>query len=206
MEVVASDKSQPALTGQATGTSSRRSRESLGRTDWVEAALAAIAQGGLGAVSVERLAKELGATKGSFYWHFEDRSDLIRSALAEWEKRDTDAVIERASSIEDPRKRLQSLFRLVFDEGARVQIDTSLLADADHPDVAAVLERVTAKRLRYIDEIFQAMGAKAGSDRAMLAYTAFIGLAHLRRTADRLTPQGRSSSTYITNITTWLID
>lgn len=157
-------------------------------------------------MSVERLAKELGATKGSFYWHFTDRSDLIRSVLAEWEARDTDAVIERASSIEDPRERLESLFRLVFDESARVQVDTSLLADADDPIVAAALERVAAKRLGYIDELFQAMGSKAGSDRAVLAYTAFIGLAHLRRTADKLAPQGRRSSSYIGNITTWLTE
>ena len=197
---------RPTLDRRGTGKSAQETRASLCRVDWIEAALAAIAQGGIGAVSVERLAKELGATKGSFYWHFEDRSDLIRSALAEWESRDTDAVIERASRVEDPRERLQSLFRLVFDESARVQIDTSLLADADNPDVAAALERVAAKRLRYIDELFQAMGSKAGSDRAMLAYTAFIGLAHLRRTADKLTPQGRSSSRYITNITTWLIE
>lgn len=144
--------------------------------------------------------------QGSFYWHFEDRSDLVRSALAEWEARDTDAVIERASAIEDPRERLRSLFRLVFDERARVQIDASLLADADNPDVADALERVATKRLRYIDEIFQEVGSKAGSDRAMLAYTAFIGLAHLRRTADTLTPKGRHSSSYIANITTWLIE
>jgi AcrR family transcriptional regulator len=181
-------------------------RESLSRDAWVEAALAAIAGGGLAAVSVERLAKQLGATKGSFYWHFKDRSDLVQAALARWEVRDTDAVIERASAIEDPRERLRSLFRLVFDEGARVQIDNTLLADADDPIVAAALERVTAKRLRYIDELFQAMGSRTGSDRAMLAYTAFIGLAQLRRTAFDLTPQGQRSASYIANITKWLID
>ena len=181
-------------------------RESLSRDAWVEAALAAIAGGGLAAVSVERLAKQLGATKGSFYWHFKDRSDLIQAALARWEVRDTDGVIERVSVIEDPRERLRSLFRLVFDEGARVQIDNTLLADADDPIVAAALERVTAKRLRYIDELFQAMGSRAGSDRAMLAYTAFIGLAQLRRTAFDLTPQGQRSASYIANITKWLID
>lgn len=206
MDVARDPVAPPAPDKRRSGKSTERARASLGRSDWVDAALAAIAQGGLGAVSVERLAKQLGATKGSFYWHFEDRSDLIRSALAEWESRDTDAVIEHASRVEDPRERLQSLFRLVFDESARVQIDLSLLADADDPDVAAALERVAAKRLRYIDELFQAMGSKAGSDRALLAYTAFIGLAHLRRTADELTPRGRSSSRYITNITTWLIE
>ena len=180
----------------------------LTRDDWVEAALTAIAGGGLGALSVERLAKQLGATKGSFYWHFKDRSDLIEAALAEWEVRDTDQVIARASEIEDPRQRLRSLFKLVFalNAGTSVQLDTTLLADSDDPIVASALKRVAAKRLGYIDSIFQEMGAKAGSDRALLTYTAFVGLSQLRRTVPELTPQGRRSSTYIANISQWLID
>ena len=56
---------------------------------WVEAALAAIADGGLAAVSVERLARSLDATKGSFYWHFENRDALVSAALAAWEEGET---------------------------------------------------------------------------------------------------------------------
>ncbi len=62
--------------GVATGR-----RESLTAADWTEAALVALARGGLAAVGVEPLAKELGATKGSFYWHFADRNELIVSTL-----------------------------------------------------------------------------------------------------------------------------
>lgn len=180
----------------------------LGRDDWVEGALTAIAAGGLAALSVERLAKQLGATKGSFYWHFEDRADLIRAALAEWELRDTDRVIERASEIADPRERLRSLFKLVFATPAdgSGQLDTTLLADSGDPVVAAALERVATKRLRSIESIFRAMGSKSASDRALLAYTAFVGLEQLRRTAPDLTPGGRRSAAYIANISTWLID
>ena len=64
--------------------------ERLGHPDWVDAALRALTVGWLGSLSVERLATELGATKGSFYWHFKNRSALVDAALAEWERRDTE--------------------------------------------------------------------------------------------------------------------
>src|SRR5215211_1580023 len=70
--------------------------------DWTKAALAAIAEKGVANVSIERLARELGATKGSFYWHFKDRPALIAAALDRWERDYTDRIIERLSEIDDP--------------------------------------------------------------------------------------------------------
>ncbi len=48
-------------------------RRRLSRQDWIDATLRELASVGVRGVSVERLAKDLGATKGSFYWHFKDR-------------------------------------------------------------------------------------------------------------------------------------
>src|SRR5215203_1169543 len=76
-------------------------RESLTAQDWTQAALEALARGGLAAVAVEPIAKSLGTTKGSFYWHFRDRNALVESALALWEQRDTDRVIEAIDETQD---------------------------------------------------------------------------------------------------------
>ena len=62
------------------------SKDRLGPEDWTKVALAAIAEQGAANVSIERLARELGATKGSFYWHFKDRPALIAAALDRWER------------------------------------------------------------------------------------------------------------------------
>ena len=62
--------------------------------DWAAAALTALADGGLAAVRVEALAPGLGASKGSFYWHFADRAALVDAALALWEERDTDTFVD----------------------------------------------------------------------------------------------------------------
>ena len=163
MESPTNDFERPASSARADNTPGRSSSQRLGRPDWVDAALRQLAVGGLGSLSIERIATELGATKGSFYWHFTNRSALIDAALAEWERRDTDQLIERASEIDDPRERLRWLFRVVFSDAAGVGIDTALLADAQDPAVAAALARVATKRLSYIEAQYKQMGTKAAA-------------------------------------------
>jgi AcrR family transcriptional regulator len=66
----------------------------LTRADWAEAALRALVRDGLKGVAVEPLARELGTTKGSFYWHFADRAALIEATLEHWEHRATTEMLE----------------------------------------------------------------------------------------------------------------
>ena len=75
-------------------------KSSLSREAWGEAALEALAAGGLEAVAVEPLARRLGVTKGSFYWHFPSREALLREALALWEKATALAASAAALSLE----------------------------------------------------------------------------------------------------------
>src|SRR5918998_6119560 len=87
----------------------------LSRKDWIEAALAAIAEGGVAAVAVEPLAARLGATKGSFYWHFANRDALLQAALAQWEEQTTTVVIsEIKSGPDEPIDRLRRLVSRVI--------------------------------------------------------------------------------------------
>ena len=39
---------------------------------------------GIQGVRIEKIARELGVTKGSFYWHFNDLGDLQQSILEFW--------------------------------------------------------------------------------------------------------------------------
>jgi AcrR family transcriptional regulator len=179
--------------------------ERLAPEHWVEAALAAIAAGGVASVSVERLAIGLGATKGSFYWHFKDRPALIDAALAEWEVRYTDRVIERLEGFDEPRVQFQQLLRSAFTDNIGVRIDATLLADATDPAVGAALERVAEKRLTFVKALFDHLGADDSADRALLAFSAYLGLAQLRRTAPALTPNSRRVKAYIDHATGWLL-
>ena len=75
-----------------------RSRQ-LTASDWIRAATEVLVSDGVAAVAVEPIAERLGATKGSFYHHFENRDALIAAALQEWESAQTEAVIERLQLI-----------------------------------------------------------------------------------------------------------
>ncbi len=81
----------------------------LDRDDWVAAGLAALERGGVEAVAIVPLARELGVTRGSFYWHFASRDELLGAVLERWEHEHCDAVLDALARIADPRARLSAM-------------------------------------------------------------------------------------------------
>ncbi|WP_430787237.1 TetR/AcrR family transcriptional regulator [Actinoplanes sp. G11-F43] len=161
--------------------------------DWTRAALQAIARGGLAAVAVEPLAARLGATKGSFYWHFANRDALIEAALNRWESDHTDAVIALVETESDPLARLRLLIGTVigYAGGSREEsIELGMLATADHPHVAPVLARVTERRVAYTATLFEGLGLPRpeARRRALLAVSAYLGHAQLAHAAPQVVP------------------
>lgn len=65
---------------------------SLHSSDWVGAAFCRFADEGIESVRVEVLARDLGVSKGSFYWHFRDRGELLDQMLARWEREELDWI------------------------------------------------------------------------------------------------------------------
>jgi AcrR family transcriptional regulator len=182
----------------------------LTRDDWAGAALDALSSGGLAAVAVEPLAVRLGTTKGSFYWHFRNRDELIEAALVRWQEVGTAAVITRLEGLGlPPRQRLRQLFIEVFTFRARPAADLALLADADHPLVAPVLAEVTRRRLEYIAGLLRELGftpARA-RQRAIFAYSAYLGQLQLLRSAPDVLPErGRASAAYTDEVLAALVD
>lgn len=75
----------------------------LQRDDWIVAGLRVLIDEGIDAVQITRLARDLDVTRGSFYWHFKGREDLLAALLAEWRARNTFVmvdVLEKATSLE----------------------------------------------------------------------------------------------------------
>jgi AcrR family transcriptional regulator len=151
---------------------------SLTASDWIGAATDVLVADGVAAVAVEPLAERLGATKGSFYHHFANRDELIAAALDEWERAQTEAVIERLQLITDPRERLRAVMTAAITDRAGGLRDASLLASATHPLVKPVVARVTGRRLKYMTDTFSELGfAKAQARRrARLLYLGYLGL------------------------------
>jgi AcrR family transcriptional regulator len=176
--------------------------------DWTRAALEVLPRGGLSAVAVEPLAKHLGATKGSFYWHFSDRNALIAAALQRWEERDTDLVIEAIDRGDDASSRLRNLLLLAFgavrtdSEPGAGSVELALQANATHPLVAAALARVTERRLAYLTALFTELGLTPARarDRGLLAYSAYLGHAQLVHATPGVLPTGRAFHTHVRRV------
>jgi len=174
---------------------SATARRRLTPEDWADAALVAIAEGGLAAVAVEPLAARLATTKGSFYWHFANREALLEAALARWEEQTTTAVIREITTTgQSPGDQLRSLIIRVVDAAERDPAGLALLATAGHPAVTPVLHRVTSARIGVIVGLFERLGfpAQEARSRALLAYSAYLGHAQLAHSTPDVLPTNRA--------------
>ena len=149
------------------------------RQDWIAAGLQALARGGPEAVRVEPLARELGATKGSFYWHFPDRAALLEALLDDWERTVVDDVIAQVDAGGgDARDRLRRLFALA---GSRRDLPAVELAIRDwarrDAGVARRLKRLDNRRFAYLRTLFSALtDDDADAEvRCTLAFALFVG-------------------------------
>ena len=155
----------------------------LTRDDWLDAAHQAVVEGGFDNVRVLVLARNLGVTRGSFYWHFADHAALIEALLARWREREL-ASNQRvqATTHPDPQKELE----LVLDaalahagvhlENMRFELALRGLGRRD-AKVATMLIEVDQLRLRlFAGKFLRLTGEqRSANDLAALFYLAIIG-------------------------------
>jgi AcrR family transcriptional regulator len=123
------------------------------------------------------LAPRVGASKGSFYWHFQDRGALLEAALLLWEATRTEALIAVIEEADDPLDRLRRAFLIAFADRRAGRIEAALTAQPAHPRVAPVLQRVTERRIDFITEVFSDLGfaPKDARIRALITYNVYLG-------------------------------
>lgn len=163
---------------QATGT--------LDAASWIDAAFDALAKGGIDAVRVEPLAKQLKVTRGSFYWHFKDREALHKAMLKEWRKRASYRVGARIDSQTDaPDERLRRNLALPnasprSKRAAAIELAIRLWAQRD-AEAAKAVRHIDHVRLNYYAKLYADMGftPKEARGRAFLFYAALMARAYI---------------------------
>lgn len=154
--------------GSSMGTA-RRSRD-----DWTAVGLTHLGEVGVDKVRVDRIANELGVTKGSFYWHFKDRNELLGLIVDGWETRHTEEVIRSAeASGPDPRQRAARLWSITrADPSIRAELAIRDWARRDE-QVASKVRRVDDRRLRYVESLLSELGVQSHeiSARSLLLYS-----------------------------------
>ena len=163
---------------------SKPERNRLSAEDWELAALQLIAEQGVGALAVEALARRLGVTKGSFYWHFRTREALLQATLERWEQYGEREIISQIELIADPRERLPELFRRVAHELQPHRVYAALLKALDHPLVVPVMARVSSRRTEFLETAYRQAGLAPADalNRARLTYAAYVGFLQLNFT------------------------
>lgn len=151
----------------------------LTREQWLAQALDVLTLEGNAKLRVDRIAAALGVTKGSFYWHFRDRDDFVRSLVEYWGVYLTETVIKQVQALEgDVRDRLYTLMKLVSDgQYARYDVSVRAWAAQEPVAVAAIVEGVDRRRLAFATSLFAEMGfedpEREMRARAIIAYLSF---------------------------------
>jgi len=154
--------------------------KSLHRDDWLKAAFARLSDLGVEAVRVEVLARDLGVSKGSFYWHFRNRIDLLERMLARWQEEELHSM--------DPAEELSAASRWArfvqrtADPG-RVRIEVALRAWARRDElVAREVAAVERRRLALIATVLRDVGFTQAAADAWSQVALLVSLGWLDRT------------------------
>lgn len=131
------------------------------KEDWLQIALEVLENEGVEAVSVERLARELGTSRSGFYWHFKDRAELLLRMLDYWAHEFTEVVTRNTVlRTAPPRERLRQTMEMISEyELAKLDMPIRAWAASDENAMRAV-SKVIELRMSFLREAFRDLGFK----------------------------------------------
>lgn len=145
--------------------------------DWVDFALQTLARDGFEALKADVLARKLGVSRGSFYWHFTELADFHARVIAHWRRTATDAIIADLEGA--PRAaRLDILLRRAFSHSGALEL--RMRAWADHNAQAAdALRDIDRRRCAYIERMLadEGVAPEIATMRAQILYWTYLGAA-----------------------------
>jgi len=137
----------------------RAARTTLQFDNWISEGLALLVEKGIDAVQITVLAKRLGVTRGSFYWHFENREELLDGLLAEWRARNSNVMFEAIADADSLESGVLELFAVWVDH-ARFdpKLDQAVRDWARHdPALHAKISEEDDARIAAIADFFERM-------------------------------------------------
>lgn len=139
----------------------------LSREKWLAAGFDALAAEGPQALAAEPMARRVGTTKGSFYWHFKDVPDYHAALLAGWRVRalkNLKALLEEDDTAD---LRLRRFGRALLEDRTEAALRTWAHRS---PAVSDTLTEIDAARLIYLSDLLRQLGlGNPDFSRALLA-------------------------------------
>src|SRR5690554_2132307 len=171
-------------------------RPRLTRSDWLLAGFRALTEEGAAALKAEPMARRLGTTKGSFYWHFADVPDFHREMLAFWSETATSHIPDALADQPTAVARLRRLGQIIAGRGhptlGDLPVEPAIRAWArENPLVADRLAGVDSARVKHLADLLSEVGI-TNPEMARIIYAAHIGMEDLsiRDGADNAGPMG----------------
>jgi AcrR family transcriptional regulator len=148
--------------------------EQLSADDWIKEGLKALARNGFTALKADPLAKAMGVSRGSFYWHFADLGAFHAAVLKRWREIAAEQIIADVEAGSD--EPLQALLRRTF--GARLDLERAVRNWAAFDAAAqAAVRAIDRHRIDYIEQLLGKRGLDrpAAQARAQILYWTFLG-------------------------------
>jgi AcrR family transcriptional regulator len=150
--------------------------EQLSAEDWTRQGLKVLARHGFTALKADPLAKAMGVSRGSFYWHFADLGAFHAAVLTRWREIAAEQIIaDVEAGGGDP---LRVLLRRSL--GARLDLERAVRNWAAFDKAAeAAVRAIDRRRLDYIETLLAArrLPPAVAQTRAQILYWSFLGYA-----------------------------
>ncbi len=135
----------------------------LTRARWIEAGLEALRTDGPAALAADPMARQLGVSRGSFYWHFKSALDFHAAVLGAWEEQWTNRIIAGVEQTPGgPTQRLLALIRKTGGQDASVYASAKRMARL-HPELEQLMTRVDKHRVQFVESLLVAGGVPASA-------------------------------------------
>ena len=132
-----------------------KTRRGVSQAEWLEAALQQLGERSVAEIRIEKLARGLGVSKTGFYWHFNDRDQLLEMLLEYWTHEMTEVVTDNPLlSCLEPKARLIKTAEMILDNDlVRYEIGIRQWA-LSNKDAAKAVRKVNRIRLKFIKQAF----------------------------------------------------
>jgi AcrR family transcriptional regulator len=150
----------------------------LAAQDWTNFALKTLAREGFHALRAEVLARKLGVSRGSFYWHFVDLDDFHGKVIEHWRQTATEAVIADLERYESREERFDVLLLRAL--GRRNALETRMRGWAhNNAEAAQAVRDMDRRRRDYMERMLVEAGIAPAlaATRVQLLYWTYLGAA-----------------------------
>ncbi|HET7889483.1 MAG TPA: TetR/AcrR family transcriptional regulator [Bradyrhizobium sp.] len=157
--------------------------DQLSAKDWLDQGIRTLAQEGFAALKAEPLAKAMGVSRGSFYWHFADVEAFHREILRLWREIAAERIIDDIEAAAGNGNALELLLYRVFGERRALENAVRRWAVVD-PMARAAVHAIDRRRLTYVERLLAHSGIsrEVARARARILYWSYLGFALSDRT------------------------